>query len=329
MVPAQKQSPLARLRYGKAADATSALTELVEGGQADAEVVSAALAAIQRDIYLLTGDLARLVSKSGGEALYKVAKPRLLKDDWALVELHGSHYPDPEIEEVLCARLYKCAKDDGDPRRSLMVASLEHAGTLGTLATLEAICLDLGPGETSKRLVADAMPEDVLFRAEAISREVFVEKVRAAIDAVKARQSTGPISREHQQATNSDSFARANSHRREADLKCDADPASALNSVRKSVEAVIKEVFRAEGLQMDSGKLARAYKASQLLQALIKTDVLGDHARIAHNLLDLGNIGSHDEDPGHSPVSPKLARAAIAQLDVLMIWFDRYEKGRP
>lgn len=75
---------------------------------------------MDQGIYILTEDIADLIVLTQSESLYQKARDRLIADDWALLKLYRGKFQNPEIEKLLCQRIYQVADKDDEPRRSIL-----------------------------------------------------------------------------------------------------------------------------------------------------------------------------------------------------------------
>jgi TIR domain len=159
---------LVRLEHADSLQLSETLKALLERGEALDKVVAILELKIDNGAYVEIDQLAALIGQTKSASLYAKARQQLFKDDWALLCLYKSRYPDPDIEKTLYTRLYKIAANDAEPMRRYIVDAMRDVGSEIVLPTLEAI-LD----QTHK----------------AGSRKDFLTSVETAIAAIKERGS--------------------------------------------------------------------------------------------------------------------------------------------
>jgi hypothetical protein len=193
----QTNADLVRLEHADDSQVSEILSSLLERGEALDRVVEIIERKIDNGYYIVGDHLADLIGLTRSESVYAKTRQQLFKNDWALLRLFKSGYPDPEIEKTLCTRLYKIATDDAEPRRRYIAEALGEVGTEVALPTLEAILFDHAPSAQVKQLIAEAVESAAAFSREALlakleagTRKNFIESVTKAITAIKGRGST-------------------------------------------------------------------------------------------------------------------------------------------
>ena len=112
------------------------LKSLLERGEALDTVVAIVERKIDEGAYVLNDQLVALICHAKSASLYAKTRRQLFEDDWALLSLYKSRYPDPDIEKHLTARLYEIAPNDAEPRRRYIVYAMRDVGTAAVLPTL-------------------------------------------------------------------------------------------------------------------------------------------------------------------------------------------------
>jgi hypothetical protein len=115
------------------------LKEILEQGGGLTQAVEIVGRRIDRGGYVLTDQLADIISKTSSNKLYDKVKNQLFGDDSALLALYEDRYPDIEIETKLCDRLYQTSTNDAEPIRRYIAEAMQSVGTESALDTLEAI----------------------------------------------------------------------------------------------------------------------------------------------------------------------------------------------
>jgi hypothetical protein len=311
--------------------------ELFEHEEIMCEAVEIVEKRIQGGDYFLTANLVKLLASTKSRSLYELIKKDIFTNDWALIDLLRSEFPDPEIETSLLGKLYGYAGDDGEPRRKYIVEALRVVGTREAIPTLEAILHDLTDTVATKRLIADAVdavsPDSIgsiLASVEFGSRREFVELVAKAISEVKQRGVSSVTSVDVDMQVMAVDFG---SHpdvknavfelERAKNLLRNDDPISAVVSLRRGGEALGKHLYRYLGMEVN-GRPAKTMMFKGLLKPVKDSDV-PDVFKLCFEALQLfGNFTTHDQDEGHLYFNLRVANAILVlyeeALDIYSSW---------
>ena len=142
--PQQGTALLVRLRHASALELSDTLQALLACPDV-LDQVPIVESRIDAGAYVTDEPLASLIVQTRSSGLYEKVRERLFKNDWTLVKLFKSQYPDPEIEKKLRARLYETALDDCNSVRTSIADAMREVGSEEALPTLEAILFDLEP----------------------------------------------------------------------------------------------------------------------------------------------------------------------------------------
>jgi len=90
---------LVRLRHASALELSDTLQALLACPDVLDQVVPIVESRIDAGAYVTDEPLASLIVQTRSSGLYEKVRERLFKNDWTLVKLFKSQYPDPEIEK--------------------------------------------------------------------------------------------------------------------------------------------------------------------------------------------------------------------------------------
>jgi hypothetical protein len=180
-------SLLGRLQHTSGSDLNDCLREILEYPDGLDDVVRVIDSKIDKGDYIQDDILAKLIIKSQYTGLYQKVRERLLNNDWTALALYKSAYPDPDIENILCDRLFKVQLDDAQPLRRHIVNAMAEVGSKSVLPTLEAVLVEIEPSVTVRTMFFDSL--GTLGALEAKSREAFLSSIANAINAVSTRAS--------------------------------------------------------------------------------------------------------------------------------------------
>jgi hypothetical protein len=122
MLSAASKSDLLKFRSGNAIDRNESLKRILERGEADGNVVREVLGVLQAGKPVSPTLLGQLIGESKSQDLLTASRETVFEDTWALLEIHKREFPDSEIQQALCDRLYLVANNDADPLRRYIIA---------------------------------------------------------------------------------------------------------------------------------------------------------------------------------------------------------------
>src|SRR5436309_14243402 len=94
---AATNADLVRLEHADSLQLSETLKSLLERGEALDRAVVIVERKIDEGAYVLKDQLAALIGHTKSASLYAKTREQLFKDDWALLCLYKSLYPDPNI----------------------------------------------------------------------------------------------------------------------------------------------------------------------------------------------------------------------------------------
>jgi hypothetical protein len=311
---------LMRLRHASDHALDDVLKEILEGGEGLVQAVAIVERRIDGGDYVVTQRLSALIAATRSHSLYARVRKQLFADDWALVELYRSGYPDADIEERLCERLYQTSADAAEPRRRYIAEAMRGVGTAAALPTLEAILFDGKPTAQVKQILADAAlkaepggtqvpSKSWLLGAEASSRKTFLEAVALAIDAIRSRSASADDS---SAATPEDPSVAADIDnaelRRVQASRFSSSPLIAVIMLRMGAEALCKDAYRLLGRET-GGKPAKKMTMEDLLTQLKNSEVPDVFKIAMQSMQSFGNFAAHDQDDEHKYLTVEIASA--------------------
>lgn len=327
---------LQRLQRVEPAGLSECIRELLERGEALEDAEKIIKSRLQSGSYVLSDDLARLLTKVRDASLYRIAKEQLFQDRWALLTLYKGGYPDPAIEDELVEILYQNAENDAEPVRRAIVEAIFEKGTIATIPVLEAILYDLAPTQHTKKAIANALfdasgpnIDTLLAGVVASSRIEFIRVVNHALEAVRERgteQANSSV--EGVTANPSETKLVANAHREleQARDKVQSDPTYALVCLRRGAEAMGKHLYRHLGLDA-KGKPANKMMLGDLQKPISESDAPHVFKICIQALQPFGNYASHDQDDQFQDLTPMVAGSLVNLYDeALRIYEDWLRK---
>lgn len=168
--------------------------------------------------YIEPDHLAWLVLQASSPQLYKRVRENFLKNSRAVLTLYRGKYPDSDLENILCAELYKIASDNGNYFRREILEAMQDVGSQDVLRTLDAIFFELAPSAKIRGMFSNK--HDLLEAYEASSLGSFVKDVGFAIEIIKKRI-----------PSTTKTEASDSSEDKESGLKAVAEPLAASSSI--------------------------------------------------------------------------------------------------
>lgn len=176
--------------------------ELYDHEEIMSEVVEIVEKLVKNGEFILPDNLVKLLAYTKSQSLYELVKTHVCFDDWGLIDLFLSKFPDPEIEVKLLEKLYEYAGDDSEPRGWIIAEAMRDVGTSQALETLQAILYDQVDSIPAKQVISEAteaaIPGSIQSKFAKLVFEnasTFNQLIEEAIDAIKVRGDTAPISR--------------------------------------------------------------------------------------------------------------------------------------
>jgi hypothetical protein len=320
---------LGQLQHATGPELRDIIEEILKNPRSLDQVAKLVEAKVDAGIYVPDDPLASLISRSHSSSLYGKVRERLFKNDWALLKLYKGQYPDPEIENALCSRLYAVASNDGEPRRRYIVDAMKEVGSEAALPTLEAILFNLEPSAEIRQVFADALGS--IGGLEASSRADFVRHVALAIDDIKTRSRFAPeTALSNTKAENApkqiDEANDARRYQQRAQTWLDTDPEIAIVYVRKGAEAVAKDLYRRLGCEQN-GKPARKMTLDDLLKPIQDSAAPDVFKIILRTFQAFGNFASHDQGDQSLHLTKEIASALLALYDQALVIYASWSKG--
>ncbi len=174
-----------RLQNAKVDTINDALEEIFDFPSELETIVPTVISKIKAGIYIGDEHLVKLLLSTVNSELYQQVKSQVLRNHWRALDLYKGRYPDKQIEELLCKKLYEIAADDGNPLRSYIVDEMREVGSGEVLPTLEAIFFDLMPSTKTRTIFYELL--GTVEQIEAQSRIAFRQKVEIAINKIRKR----------------------------------------------------------------------------------------------------------------------------------------------
>lgn len=291
---------LGKLQHVKESlDLSDCVLEALKFPQDLEKIVAVVERRIDQGAYILDEPLTALIIASRSQSLFGRVRNRLLKNDWAVIDLYKAGFDEPELESLLSKALFAIYSDDGEPKRSYIVDAMASVGNEEILPTLEAILDDVGPSAKIRSIFQEKM--DVLSILKIKSRSEFAMNVARAIDNIKARarspQFREPavftlyMSEEPPQSKVS-GVSGADHHRMQAQKLLDVDPEAALNALRKAAESLAKECFTR--CYPDEKRPVSSFELQELIDR-VKSRVPKILEVALRTVQNFGNLGSHDQ----------------------------------
>lgn len=346
MLSQHTNAALVRLKHTlNALEFGNIFKDLLERNEGIEQITEITEQRIDNGDYVLTDDLTRIFLVAKSPTLYTKVRKQLFLDDWSLLTLYKGRYPDAEIEERLCNRIYETSSDDEEPRRRYIADAMREVGTKYVLPTLEAILFDLKPTVQVKRIFADALKgtsdetpqqfshqsQGALYRLEASSRAKFLESVALAIDAIKSRiiNSSEAVGDDTQSevSTRVDETSNAERAKEQARRYIDDDPKLAIILLRMGAEALGKDLYRQLGCE-GKGKPARKMTLEELLKPVRDSDAPEVFKLILQALQLFGNFAAHDQDEQWKYLTREIASAVLALYEEAQTIYGDWSKLR-
>lgn len=334
---------LQRLRRANARELSETLRGLLDRGEALDQAAEILEERVGSGVYIITDELARLLSKVKRVSLFDLVRDQLFQDPWALITLYRGKYPDQSIEQDLADLLYRKAEDDSDPARRAIAEAIRDVGTIATLPTLEAILYDLIPTKGTKKAIANALfsasgpsLESLLAGVVADSRSSFVEVIVNAIEAVRSRDSDQGIAfadaeRRDTGFGNDRLVENAHTELERAAHKAHDDPIYALVCLRRGAEAMGKHLYRHLGHEKN-GKPAKKMMLDDLLKPVKDSNAPEIFKICIQALQPFGNYAAHDQDDQFANLTPQVGQALVVIFrEALRVYEDWLRKlnGEP
>jgi len=264
-------------------------------------------------------------------------RKKIFSNEYDLVDLYRSGFPDPEIEMGLIDKLYKYADDDAQPRRRYIAEALRDLGSLEAIPTLEAILYDQVDTVAAKRAISQAVDavnpdsmQSIMVNVEFESRRQFVQLVLDTIAAIKQRGNTlVPAPAQHERTKLEDIRSQPDVKNAVFELERarkqlgENDPISAVVSLRRGAEALGKHLYRYLGMEANS-KPAKKMMFKDLMKP-VKDSEVPDVFKLCFEALQLfGNFTTHDQDDEHLYFNLRIAGAILVlyeeALDIYGSW---------
>lgn len=339
---AQTNADLVRLEHASGQKLEETLEVLLDRGEALDKTAEIVERKMESGVYIPNARLAELIGLTKAGSLYLRARSQLCKDNWALLTLYKNHYPYPEVERLLCERLYEMASNDAEPQRGYIVDAMRDVASVVVLPTLESILYDHAPSLKAKQVIAQAIDfvgvsslEGFLVIKEADSRKRFIESVMAAVMAVKKRVSeaneliTDNLKPAFSAQSKTGELQNAVAAREQAQRYLEKDPIVTVMCVRRGAEALGKHLYRFLGHER-KGKPARAMTLEELLKPVGDSDVPEVLKHCLRTLQLFGNFAAHDQDAQCRYLTESIARALLAIYDNAMsIYLEWLERKSP
>jgi hypothetical protein len=188
--PKKLTALLGQLQHETGPELSDTIEEILKTSHSLDQVVNLVERKIETGAYVRDDPLTSLIIRSGSSKLYAKVRDRLFNNDWTLLALYRARYPDTEIENTLCGRLYAVASNDAEPRRRYIVDAMREVASEAVLPTLEAILFRLEPSAKVRKTFAASL--GYVEALEASSRADFVKLVSLAIDEIRSRAGTAP-----------------------------------------------------------------------------------------------------------------------------------------
>lgn len=199
MLSTASKSDLLKFRNGNVIDSGESLKRILERGEAADDVVREVLGALQAGKYVAPMLLGQLIGESKSHDLLAASRATIFKDTWALLEIHKREFPDSEIQQALCDRLYLVANSDDNPLRRCIVESLRDHGAADAIPTLEGMLFEQIASLKVKKCFARAIEgndfqsiQHLLHTIETNSGGEFVSLLVNTIKSIEERSQVKP-----------------------------------------------------------------------------------------------------------------------------------------
>lgn len=321
---------LQRLRRAKSMELVETLRRLIEREDDLDETAEILEGRIEAGTHVPTQQLAEILSKTKKTSLFELSREKLFQDQWALLILYCSEYPDPTIEETLTEILISKANNDGDPIRRDIVNAIRDHGTTATLPALEAVLYELAPTQHTKSAIASALFNSSGVSVEALLASLtskatnsFLEAITQAIRAVRERNVDLHATQSKGQPPIDQLVTNAHVQLEKASRAVQEDPTYALVCLRRGAEAMGKHLYRQLGHE-NKGKPAKKMMLNELLKPISESDAPEVFKIYIQALQPFGNYAAHDQDDGFANLTPQVAEALIVLFKEALAIFEQW-----
>jgi hypothetical protein len=301
-------SMLGRLQHEDALELSETLKKILDASHPLDQVIQIIEKRIDEGTYILGFPLASLISQTRSSSLYKKAREQLLRDVIDILVLYRGQYPDSEIEDILCKRLYEYAKDDAQPWRREIVDAMREVGSEAVLPTLEAIRSDLEPRARVSKAFGGALGR--LGSIEAESRVDFMQRVKETIEEIKIRIAT--VADDNVLVTPGREYS----------------PVDQLIAAGESDSVEFKSSFRWD-LKLEKNNPVITHSSLKTIAAFLNTKggsliigIANDKTAVG---IEVDGLGDEDEIQLHVHGVIKERMGIIASTSFVKTWFDMYE----
>jgi hypothetical protein len=333
----KSSADLQRLQRANAIELSETLRALLDRDEALDEAAEILEERARSGVYIVTGELACLLSKTKRQSLFDLVRDQIFQDQWALITLYRGKYPNQGIEQNLTDALYRNAKDDSNPARRAIAEAMRDVGTTATLPVLEAILYDLIPTKGTKNAIANALfstsgpsLESLLASVVTESRSSFVDVVVEAIEAVRNRNlDQGIIFAEGSTSGLSSERLVDNAHAEleRARQRLQDDPTYTLVCLRRGAEAMGKNLYRHLGHEKN-GKPAKKMMLGELLKPIKDSDAPEVFKICMQALQPFVNYAAHDQDDQFANLTPRVAEALVVLFEEALIVYENWRRQR-
>jgi hypothetical protein len=273
---------------------------------------------IRNGLYPDRSELLKVVIALRNKEMYLACKTDLVKGSDNLINLLKANIPDPEIEQLLVAELVRSNNNNDYPTRRAIIESLRDYGSIGCLDDLYAIEFDYDPKFKTDRSIQKGLngsniePEykdfDSLTESERetlgrnkinnLVRSLdisFGELLKEAIKVIAERNKIPNFDWCGPESSTSIYLQGYNTAITKAKQKYREDFSVALNSIRQSLEALLKHIAFVNNLkqqpELDSLLLTQIITVIRDAKLGIPKPIFDqiDHIRA------VSNIGSHNQ----------------------------------
>ena len=180
-----------------------------------------------------------------------------MKDQWSLLRVYKSSFPDEEIEAALNDLLISISRNSADPGRRYIVEALQDNGTEAILPALNMLFEDINPSAKVRTLFSQHL--DLIDKMSAKADLSFVQIVSEVIEKIEYRKKNTkrtkePILKDDHSKTELEDYL---DHLSKAEKYLQSDPETSVFWLRKSAENLAKAVSggcRARRFQLDGWK---------------------------------------------------------------------------
>jgi len=312
--PQRLNSLSLQLKSAGAQQLNDALEEILHLSEELDWVVPIVISKLNEGFYIADQHLVNLLNKTKDSNLYSKVRVQIFENLGQLLNLYKAKYPDKDIEQVLCTRLYEIATNDGNPLRRDIVDAMAEVASGDVVPTLEALIFDLLP----LTKVRQAFPEayEPLVVLETKSRLSFLQKAEMAIDIIKKRESNA-VYQSHLPLVEgkktgivveiSDPSSTMELVQRLID---EGLPVLGVMLLRRETEALAKGCYRRLGHEQ-KGKPAKKMTLEELLKPLKDGGAPEVLMHLLQTLQLFGNFAAHDQGEQSKHLTKEIACALL------------------